>query len=73
MNMSKFENGVAGYVKGVATVEVYFPIDARGKAYINCAQCYYFNGNANKCRLNGEVCQFPTNYVGSNCPLEISD
>lgn len=71
--MAKFENGIANYVKASATVEIYFPVDARGVAHINCTQCYYFNSNTNRCRLNGEVCQFPNSYVGGACPLEIID
>lgn len=71
--MAKFETGITGYVKGVYTAEVYFPIDSRGNAHINCAQCYYFNANTNRCRLNGEVCQFPNQFVGGNCPLEFDE
>ena len=68
--MAKFETGISGYVKATYIAEVYFPIDERGNAQINCMQCYYFNTNTNRCRLNGEVCAFPNKYVGGNCPLE---
>ena len=69
--MAKFETGISGYIKGTYTAEIYFPIDLRGNAHINCEQCYYFNPNTKRCRLNGEVCQFPDKYVGGNCPLDI--
>lgn len=69
--MAKFETGISGYVRATYTAEVYFPIDERGNAQINCMQCYYFNINTNRCRLNGEVCAFPGKYVGGNCPLEM--
>ncbi len=69
--MTKFETGISGYVRATYTAEVYFPIDERGNAQINCMQCYYFNTNTNRCRLNGEVCAFPNKYVGGNCPLEM--
>lgn len=69
--MAKLETGISGYVRATYTAEVYFPIDERGNAQINCMQCYYFNTNTNRCRLNGEVCAFPGKYVGGNCPLEM--
>ena len=54
-----------------ATVYVQFPIDWKGIEYINCNQCYYFNRQSGRCRLNNEVCEFPDKYIGSRCPLEI--
>lgn len=69
--MSKFENGISGYIEATATVKVYFPIDSRGNAFVNCEQCFYFNNNTRRCRLNGEVCAFPSKFVGGSCPLEI--
>lgn len=71
--MAKFENGITGYIEGTYTAKIYFPIDKRGTAHINCMQCYYFNSNTNRCRLNGEVCQFPAQYVGGSCPLDFTD
>ena len=38
--MAKFENGITGYVRGVYTAEVFFHVDIRGNAHINCSQCY---------------------------------
>ena len=65
-----FESGVASYVHGQATVDVYFPVDKRGDADICCYQCYYFRRNYQTCGLNGEICQYPSKYVGSLCPLK---
>lgn len=69
--MAKFENGISGYIKATYTATIYFPVDNQGKAHICCEQCYYFNSNTNRCRLNGEVCQFPNKFVGGSCPLEM--
>lgn len=67
--MSAFESGVQDYVHATATVDVFFPIDKNGNAYVRCDQCYYFKEQSKRCALNGEVCAFPTKYVGDSCPL----
>ena len=67
--MPNFESGVSSYVHAVATVEVYFPVDAKGNAEICCRQCPYFRTSSNSCALNGEVCAYPNKYVGARCPL----
>ena len=69
--MANFESGVASYVHGRATVDVYFPVDQRGNADISCTQCFFFREASRRCGLNGEVSQYPSKYVGSNCPLEM--
>ena len=69
--MPDFESGVASYVHGQATVDVFFPVDHRGNADICCYQCWYFRRNNQTCGLNGEMCQYPSKYVGSNCPLKL--
>lgn len=69
--MANFESGVASYVHGKATVDVYFPVDQRGNADISCTQCFFFREASRRCGLNGEVSQYPSKYVGSNCPLEM--
>lgn len=71
--MAQFETGITGYVHATAKVEVFFPIDSRGNAHISCSQCYYFNNTTTRCRLTGEVCAFPNNYVGASCPLEYDE
>ena len=67
--LANFEGGVSSYVHAVATVEVYFPVDAKGNAEICCRQCPYFRTSSNSCALNGEVCAYPNKYVGARCPL----
>jgi hypothetical protein len=71
LTMANFESGVASYVHGRATVDVYFPVDQRGNADISCTQCFFFREASRRCGLNGEVSQYPSKYVGSNCPLEM--
>ena len=68
--MAEFESGVASYVHGQATVDVFFPVDWKGNADICCYQCWYFRRNYQTCGLNGEICQYPSKYVGSLCPLK---
>ena len=68
--MSNFESGVSSYIRASATVEVFFPVDAKGNADISCRMCYYFRTSSNSCALNGEVCQYPNKYVGASCPLK---
>ena len=67
--MPNFESGVASYIKGVATVEVFFPVDKNGKAFVSCSMCPYFAKYDSKCKLNDSLCHFPERYTGANCPL----
>lgn len=71
--MADFETGVSKYIHASAVVNVYFPIDLKGNADISCSQCYYFRRNYKTCGLNGEVCQYPEKFVGSECPLRLED
>ena len=72
--MSKsFDSGVYSYIKGSATVSVYFPVDAKGNADICCAQCYFYREASKRCGLNGMITAYPTKYVGSDCPLEMEE
>lgn len=68
-----FESGVASYIVGTATVEVYFPVDFRGNKYVRCSQCEYFSRNSSRCRLNGAICEFPDKFIGSRCPLNFDE
>ena len=56
---------------GEATVDVFFPVDKRGAADVCCYQCWYFRRNYQTCGLNGEICQYPSKFVGSMCPLKL--
>ena len=72
-NSGRFDSGVADYVVGKAVVTVYFPVDAKGRADISCKQCEYFRNSTRRCALNGLISEYPERYVGSRCPLELSD
>lgn len=64
------ESGVQGYITGAATVTVHFPVDLKGNADINCRQCWFFRRTYSTCGLNGQVCEYPDKYIGSQCPLK---
>jgi hypothetical protein len=68
--MAIFDNGVASYVIGQATVRVAFPVDFRGNAEIACKHCKFYVRATQRCALNQEIVNFPEKYVGANCPLE---
>lgn len=65
-----FESGVASYIHATATVDVFFPVDARGNAYVCCEQCFFYRDGTRRCALTGDVSAFPAKYVGATCPLE---
>ena len=71
--MSNFESGVASYINARAVVTVHFPVDYKGNADISCSQCFFFREASRRCGLTGEISEYPTKYVGSNCPLEMMD
>ena len=68
--MANFDNGVARYIVGQATVRVSFPVDFRGNAEIACKHCKFYVRATQRCALNQEVVNYPDKYVGSECPLE---
>ena len=68
--MPNFDNGVAGYVKGRATVTVGFPVDSKGKDDIACKHCGFYIRATQRCALNQEIVNYPEKYVGAKCPLE---
>ena len=68
--MPNFESGVASYIVGEAVITVYFPVDAKGKAAINCKQCQYLSSNERMCQLNKQPVAYPAQYVGDYCPLD---
>lgn len=69
--MADFESGVKGYITGVATVTVHFPVDWKDRAFVCCKQCPYLSSNERICQLNKQPVAFPAQYVGQDCPLEI--
>lgn len=68
--MANFSSGVAGYIKGVATITVSFPVDERGNAEIACKHCPFLSSNERMCQLNKQPVAFPFKFVGDKCPLE---
>lgn len=68
--MANFDNGVASYVIGRATVTVGFPVDFKGNAEIACKHCPFFIRATQRCALNQEMVSFPDKFVGAKCPLE---
>ena len=69
--MSRFESGVARYLKGTAAVTVYFPVDFRGNATICCTACDLYSRTSGRCYLTHEIVPYPDKYVGGRCPLEL--
>lgn len=69
--MANFDSGVKTYIRGYATVEATFPVDWNGNADICCCQCRFFRRSSQSCALNGQICEYPSKYVGSYCPLEL--
>lgn len=69
--MGKFDSGVARYIKTRATVTVSFPVSWRGSADISCKHCPYYIRATQRCALNQAVVNYPEQYVGSDCPLEL--
>lgn len=67
--MASFESGVASYIKSYAVIEVYFPVDEKGRADISCRQCPYLSSNSRVCQLNKKIVAYPDRHVGSYCPL----
>lgn len=68
--MANFDSGVAKYIKAVAVVETYFPVDWRGNAEISCIHCNYYVRATQRCGLTQQIVNFPERYVGECCPLE---
>ena len=68
--MPDFETGISGYITGIATVRVYFPVDSKGRADISCNQCRFYRRSSRSCALNDGLCQYPDKFVGADCPLE---
>lgn len=67
--MANFQSGVASYVKTYAVVNVYFPVDDKGRSEICCRHCPFLSSNERLCQLNKEVVSYPNRYVGDRCPL----
>lgn len=64
-----FDTGVLGFVHAQGIVDVYFPIDKKGNAIINCFQCKFLASNERICQLTKEPVAFPKQYISPKCPL----
>ena len=71
--MSRFDNGVSGYINGKAVVHAHFPIDFRGNPDVCCAQCFFYRDSSRRCCLTGQISEYPNKYIGSMCPLEFEN
>lgn len=69
--MPNFDSGVKSFIKATATVTVFFPVDMKGRADVNCMACKFFSRTSGKCVLTQEISEYPKNYIGSNCPLNV--
>lgn len=67
--MANFESGVASYIKTYAVINVYFPVDDKGRSEIACKHCPHLSSNERMCQLNKEPVAYPNKYVGDRCPL----
>lgn len=67
--MPDFDTGVSGYVKAVATVTNWFPIDRKGYVSYCCDACFFFQRNSKRCGLTYDVIP-DERYVGRQCPLK---
>lgn len=68
--MGKFDSGIKGFVTGVTTIYVKFPVNWKDEADISCKQCPLFFQNARCCGITKKICAYPEKYVGADCPLE---
>jgi hypothetical protein len=73
MSYNRFESGVSRYIKGTATVSVFFPVDSKGVPDCSCRQCRFFRQQSRTCALTGEISAYPEHYTGQNCPLVYED
>lgn len=70
--MANFDSGVSGFIKGICSIEVNFPIDWNGKSHVCCTMCPYFAKYDSKCKITDGLCHFPDKFVSATCPLEFT-
>lgn len=71
--MADFSSGVSGYIVGRTEIEVYFPVDLRGREDVSCSQCPYYGRSGKICQLNKHTPAYPDKYRGQKCPLNFED
>ncbi len=69
LKLSNFDSGVKSYITGECVVKIHFPVDFKDNADVCCYQCKMFSRNTGLCQLTKEISEYPTKYIGSNCPL----
>lgn len=69
--MANFDSGVKRFIKAQATVTVYFPVDMKDRAEVNCYLCKFFSRQTGMCQLTKEISEYPQKYIGSHCPLDV--
>ena len=69
--MANFDSGVKRFIKAQATVTVYFPVDMKSRAEVNCYLCKFFSRQTGMCQLTKEISEYPQQYIGSHCPLDV--
>lgn len=67
--MSDFSSGVKAFITGEYMVKVHFPVDWKDNADVSCYQCKFYSRNTGMCQLTREISNYPTKYIGVNCPL----
>ena len=67
--MANFDSGIAKYIKARAVVEVYFPVDYKGREEIACKHCQFYRRTTQRCGLNDAVVNYPEHFIGYDCPL----
>lgn len=67
--MATFDTGVSRFIRGVAEVENFFPVDLKGNPDISCKHCRFYVQSRFRCALNNEVCDYPDKFLGARCPL----
>ena len=71
--LPRLDSGVAAYISGKATVVNYFPVDIKGNSLVCCDLCRFYRPNSRRCSLNDAVVEYPSKYIGSQCPLKFED
>lgn len=69
--MANLDSGASAYIKGVANVATFFPVDRKGTALICCDACNFYKRGSKRCALTEEVIPWPEKYTGRTCPLTL--
>ena len=70
--MADFSSGVKSFITGECTIKVHFPVDWKDNPDVSCYQCKFFSRNNGICQITKEISEYPTKYIGSQCPLEFT-